>query len=129
MRQRVQMQIRKMMEHQDEVAHASVRSRLAYWGRWWRRRENARLGYPSVSPSFRLIELARVGCEVQRGRKTGRSDEINVPHEIQEVDSALEALPPEERAALSSYYVRGGRRRTPALRQAEIRVGQELNGP
>jgi len=126
MRQRVQMQIQKLLDKQHDAERASVRSTLAWWGRWWRRRESARLGYSPVSPSYRLIELARVGCEVQRGRKTGRSDEIMVPREIQAVDAAVEALPQEDRAEISRYYMMGGRRRTRLLLRAEAQVGRIL---
>ena len=126
MRQRVQMQIRRLMERDKERAHVTVRSRLAWWGSWWRKRGSAHLDYPSVSPSYQLIELARVGCQVQRGRKAGRSDEINVPPEIREVDAAVEALPQEERSEISRYYVSMGRRRTRTLTRAEVQVGQNL---
>ena len=109
----------------------SVRQSLLYWGGWWRRRESMGLDYSSLSPSARLMDLARVGCHIQSTRRAGRSEEIRVPPHIAAIDAAVDALPDKQRQEVTRFYMRGwGRRprRTITLKRAEDAVGVILFG-
>lgn len=100
---------------------------LTSWGIWWRRNEGKGLGYSPVSPSARLMELARVGCSIQGTRRVGRSDEIRVPAHIREIDRVVERLPCQYRQAIVGLYVRRGvRRRGPVHIRAEDEVAERF---
>jgi hypothetical protein len=83
-----------------------------------------------VSPSARLIELARVGCHIQSSRKAGLSDDIRVPPHIAHIDAAVAALPEGEGVAVALYYLqaRTRARRSLELLRAETALVRRLYG-
>jgi hypothetical protein len=108
-----------------------VRHTLSHWGWWWRQKETEGLGYSSIGPGQKLIELARLGCRVQRSGKHDQSDNIRVPWYIAQIDEAVNRLPLEQRVVLTTYYVRRPeipRRKIkdPNLLRAEVSVMHEL---
>jgi len=109
-----------------------VRDDLARWAHWWGRVESRGLDYSPLSPSARLMDLARVGCHIQATRRAGRSEEIRVPAHIGRLGAAVDALPEPQRIAVLCFYVRRGKwrpRRTLSLLQAEDAVATILYGP
>jgi len=109
-----------------------VRDDLAKWAHWWGRVESRGLDYSSLSPSARLMDLARVGCHIQATKRAGTSEEIRVPEYIGRTGAAVESLPEALRVAVMCFYVRRGRvrpRRTLTLLRAEDEVAVILYGP
>jgi hypothetical protein len=83
-----------------------VRDTLSKWGAYWYEREKDGLGYAAVGPGQRLIDLAKLGCRIQRSGKHDRSDDIIPPPHIAMVDKAISRLDLREKAALTAYYIR-----------------------
>ena len=79
---------------------------LQAWGAYWRNQENKGLGYPAIGPGQQLIELARLGCRVQKTTKHDQSGNINVPWRYARIDAVVETLPENQRAALREVYVK-----------------------
>lgn len=106
-----------------------ARAELCRWGAYWRWREQH--GWAPVSPSQTLIDIARLGCIVQRGRRTSEAaDDMRVPAWVQTVDAALEQIPMRRRAAIVQFYLRSNVKRTKAksiiLERAELNLAQIL---
>jgi hypothetical protein len=115
---------------QDTVI-SEVRIVLQRWGAWWRWQEQRELGYASAGPGYQLMQLAKLGCRIQSGIRHDRSEDIQPPGYIAQVDQVVESLPQAQRAALVAFYVRrpGLRRcrvRSRVLLRAEMRVGIAL---
>lgn len=119
-----------MMRNRPMDTHIrAARRELTRWGRWWHWKEGG-IGYPSTSPSAKLIEMARVGCQIQGTKRAGVAEEIRVPHHIAAIDAAVESLPRDQRIAVLSYYKsrRRGSRRGPVHLRAEGAVATLLFG-
>jgi hypothetical protein len=90
------------------------------------------LGYATIGPGQKLIDLAKLGCRIQQSLKHDHSENIQVPPEHAAVDAVVASLPPDQRAALTAYYIRNPnmpRRKVKTirvLRWAELQVMHAL---
>ncbi|TQE92726.1 MAG: hypothetical protein FKY71_19300 [Spiribacter salinus] len=99
---------------------------LARWGRWWRWKEQQRSGYAPVSPSYQLMELARLGCMVQGGKSPQpMSDDIAVPDWVADIDAMVTALPPRQQAIVTQFYVRSHNLPRRKVRARSLVLGEE----
>jgi len=97
-----------------------TRERLVKWGKWAHRQEKRFLGYSSIGPGQKLIDLARLGCRIQQSMRMDHSENLRVPQEHAQIEAAIETLTHGERAALTAFYVRN--QKLPRHRVRRIRI-------
>ena len=102
---------------------------LRAWGKFWRSKEYG-IGYGSTSITYQMMQTGLLG---QAGKSTKHlfshmSESIHVPEWIATVDCVMSMLTVEERVAVNSHYIKGGRGPSDVfLTKLDIKICQLLS--